>query len=191
MESSVFDNLREFVKPYCADKGDLENLSHVQRLLSSARDLAEGEKANDDLLVFGAHLHDMIFHLEERIRDFLFSLGLDRTLVIEIMKVAWESGKEAKPETQEGNLLRDAHLIEGGKEYQMAKWLSSGAGAGQTLLQSLEFLEARVIGRYKCSVPKAQRIYEEIEAYRRQFVDVVRKALKSGSPGAADSSVAR
>ena len=97
MESSVFDDLREFVKPYCADKGDLENLSLVQRLLSSARDLAEGEKANDDLLVFGAHLHDMIFHLEERIRDFLFYLGLDRTLVIEIMKVAWESGKEAKP----------------------------------------------------------------------------------------------
>jgi hypothetical protein len=48
-----------------------------------------------------------------------------------------------------------------------------------------------VIGRYKCSAPKAQRIYEEIEDYRRQFVDVVRKALKSGSAAATQEAAAR
>lgn len=191
MDSNLFDSLREFVKPYYAEKGELENLAHVQRMLASARELGEGENINDDLLVFGAYLHGVIFNAEEKIRNSLFSLGLERTQVIEIMRVAWESGKEASPETREGALLRDAHLIEGGREYQMAKWLTRGGEVGQSLPQSLDFLDSKMIGRYKCSTPKAQKIYEEIETYRRQFVDTVRKVLRSESAAAADNSVAR
>jgi uncharacterized protein len=180
MDSVIFDGLREFVKPYYADKGELENLSHVQRMLASARELGQGESVSDDLLVFGAYLHGMIFNAEEQVRDFLFSLGMDRTQVIEVMKVAWEAGKEATPESREGALLRDAHLIEGGKEYQMAKWLVHGGEVGQSLSQSLDFLATRMIGKYKCSTPKAQKAYDEIETYRREFVEGVRKVLKPG-----------
>lgn len=178
MDTVLFDSLREFVKPYYIDKGDLHNLEHVNRILALARYLARGENADDDLIVFGAYLHGLIFTDEAEIRNYLFSQELKRDRVIEVMKVAWEAGKEAAPETVEGACLHDAHLIEGGKEYQVAKWLISGAQQGQSLPQTLEYLETRVVGKYTVSTEKAQPIHKEVEKYRSHFIHSVHQALQ-------------
>lgn len=180
MDTLLFDRLREFVNPQYGDKDSLENLEHVKRVLNQARALgkAETEDFNDDILVFGAYLHELIFVNEAEIRNFLFQLGLDREFVIRVMKTAWESGKEAKPETLEGALLHDAHLIEGGPEYQVAKWLVSGSAQGQSLSYILDSMEHRVIGKYACTLDSAQRAYSGIEDYRKNFVTAVRNVVK-------------
>jgi uncharacterized protein len=184
MDTLLFDRLREFVNPQYGDKDTLENLDHVKRIITQARTLAETENLefDDDILVFGAYLHELIFINETEIRDFLFSIGLEREFVIKVMKAAWESGKEAKPETTEGALLHDAHLVEGGQEYQVAKWLVSGAAQGQSLNYILDSMEHRVIGKYTCSTHAAQKIYGAIEDHRLHFVQAVRNVIKSSAP---------
>lgn len=195
MNPLLFDNLRDFVKRYYADKDSLEDLDHVQRLLSEARALAADEPYDEDQLIFGAYFHGLIFTDEAEIRNFLFSLGLDRELVIRIMKVAWESGKDAVPETVEGALLHDAHLIEGGKEFQVAKWLMGAVSNGHTLPQIVAFLGDRLAGKYKCHTPPGRETHAEIEAYRQNFVRALKIALAGGNavvegfPGAAKKVV--
>ncbi|HBF34625.1 TPA: hypothetical protein DDW35_08670 [Candidatus Sumerlaeota bacterium] len=184
MDTQLFDSLREFVNPQYGDKDSLENLDHVKRIITQARSLAEAEnlEIDDNIIVFGAYLHELIFINETEIRDFLFSIGLEREFVIKVMKTAWESGKEAKPETTEGALLHDAHLIEGGQEYQVAKWLVHGAAQGQSLNYILDLMEHRVIGKYTCTTEAAQKIYADIEKHRLHFVQAVRNVITSSVP---------
>ncbi|NQU41974.1 hypothetical protein HQ520_01725 [bacterium] len=181
MDLLLYDSLREFAKPYYSERNDLQDFAHVRRILHDARNLAVGKGADDDLLIFGAHLHDLIFNLEAEIRSFLFSQGLDRNRINEIMKVAWESGKEAEPESLEGACLHDAHMIEGGREYQTAKWLISGGVRMHSLLQVIDFLEDRLFGRYQCATEEAEKIRQDIESFQRQFVENIRRTLNAGA----------
>lgn len=186
MDTVLFDNLREFVKPYYIDKDFVENLEHVKRLLNTARDISEGENVDDDLLVFGAYFQGLIFSEEEQIRNFLFSLGLDRDRVIQIMRVAWESGKDAQPESPEGACLHDANLIEGGKEYQLAKALVLEAAAGHPLPQIIAGFEKQLQNNYQCHTEKARRIYGEINAYCADFLQALRQVLEKAETPSED-----
>jgi uncharacterized protein len=188
MKAHLFDSLREFAKPHYIDKDDLQNLDHVHRILTEARQLGQSDVIDDDLLVFGAYLHGLILTAEADVRTHLFSLGLDRDRVIQIMNVAWEAGEEAQPATREGSCLHDAHLIEGGPEYQIAKWLISGTLQGQHLPQLVESLEKRVIGRYQCTRPEAQERHAVIEEYRRRHVEVLKKILEKKPKDEADTA---
>ena len=177
MDKPTFEALREFAKPYYAQKDEMHGLRHVRRLLSRARELAEDDEVDDDLLVFGAYFHGFIYSDEPDIKKFLSSLGYDHEQINRIIKVAWESGKGSTPETREGAYLHDSHLIEGGKNFEVAKSLVTGSLRGQTLEQTLDFIESKLLGKFKCVTPKAQSIYAEKERFTREFVAELRKHL--------------
>lgn len=50
-----------------------------------------------------------------------------------IIKVAWESQRPEIPETLEGKILHDAHVLEGGKTYTVVKTLITGSVRGSRL----------------------------------------------------------
>lgn len=49
--------------------------------------------------------------------NLLKTQNLPEEKINKIVKVAWEFQKDIKPETIEGKILHDAHLIEGGKTF--------------------------------------------------------------------------
>lgn len=173
----TFDNLIQFVTPLYAAKDEMHGMNHVRRLARDAATLAEGDDVDKDMLLFGAYLHGIISTHERAIRAFLESLGLDQDYVARILKVTWESGKETTPKTNEGVYLHDAHLIEGGPAFGIAKCLITGTQRGQSLEETLGYIEKDLLGRFRCITPKAQALYEERERFTREFVAELRKNL--------------
>ncbi len=169
--------LKEFVTPRYDEKDELHGLRHVERLLAGARELAQGHEVDDDLLVLGAHFHGCIHRDEPAIRKFLASSGLRAHRIDRVITVARESGRGSRPGTKEGGYLHDAHLIEGGRAFGVAKCLITGALRGQTLEEKLDFVESNLLGKFACVTTKAQVIFAECERFT--FVSELRRALRT------------
>lgn len=50
------------------------------------------------------------------------------------------------------------------------RYLVSGTARGQTLEETIAYMEANVLGKYRCVLPEAQRAYEEKERFAREFL---------------------
>jgi len=180
MDDATLQKLTEFVAPYYAAKDELHGLGHVGRLLAGALELAEGAQVDEQLLTLGAYFHGIVYTHETAIRNFLAALGLERGRIDQAVRVAWESWKESRPESREGALLHDAHLIEGGKAFGITKSLVVGALRGQTLEETLDFIESDLLGRFTCATEKARAVFAEQEQFTREFVAQLRRALARG-----------
>lgn len=96
--------------------------------------------------------------------------GLSQDKIDKVVQIAWESQKESKPETVEGTILHDAHLIEGGKTFLITKSLVTGGARGQTLNETISYIEQNILGEFKCYLPEAQKIYEDKEEFAKGFI---------------------
>ncbi len=168
-----------FVAPFYAAKDTMHGLAHIRRVLKKARYLARDDTDQFDTLAltYAAYLHALIDQEEPRIRRFLESQGLDAERVERIVRAAWESQKEERPQTPAGIILHDAHLLEGGRTFLVVKSLVTGTARGQSLEETLTYMEERVLGRFTCYLPEAQRLYAEKEAYARAFLDDLKAQL--------------
>lgn len=75
-----------------------------------------------------------------------------------------------------GNYQADADMIEGGKTYLIVKALITGSVRGQTLEQTIEYIENNILGKGICYLPEAQTIYYQQQEFAKGFV----KDLKEG-----------
>jgi uncharacterized protein len=157
----------------------MHGIRHVERVASEALNLDEGSACSKDVIVIAAYLHGVIASHELEIRAFLRTLPLSEDVVELILKAAWESGKESHPTTREGTLLHDAHLLEGGRVFGVAKCLVTGSSRGQTLEETLNYIENNLLGKFRCLTPNAQALYEQKEEFLRGFVEELRAGLSS------------
>lgn len=67
-------------------------------------------------------------------------------------------------------------MIEGGKTYLIVKSLITGSVRGQTLKQTIEYIENNILGKGICYLPEAQIIYYHQQEFAKAFV----KDLKEG-----------
>ncbi|TBL67471.1 hypothetical protein [Paenibacillus thalictri] len=174
------DNLIKFVKPYYADKDIMHDLSHIDRLINSANRLLKyyPEISDRNLILYACYFHGFIYLEEELIREYLEIKGLNSEYIEKIIKISWESQKDEIPETLEGKVLHDAHMIEGGKTYLIVKSLCTGTARGQSLEQTLEYFEKYVLGKRECYLPEAQPIYKEMQQFASEFLSDLRDGLK-------------
>lgn len=174
-----YNRLIHFVKPYYEKKDIMHDLTHIDRMIRSANQLLKfyPEITDHDLIKYGCYFHGFIYLDEERIRSFLEEEGLPEEYIDRIVKVSWESQKEEVPETLEGKLLHDAHMIEGGKTYLIVKSLCTGTARGQSLEQTLEYFEQHVLGKGKCYLPEAQLVYDKMQQFAEQFIGDLRAGL--------------
>lgn len=177
MNSNTLEKLVDFIRELHGRLDEMHGLEHKKRLLADARHLGKGKAYDDELLIFGAYLHGIKKDEKSKVVEFLQSLGFTPPDIEHIIKVALESEKDARPETTEGALLHDAHLIEGGKYFGIAKSLVTGTLSGQTLLETLEYIERYHVGRFKCVFPKAQAKYQEKDEFTGEFVRHVKRVL--------------
>ena len=169
--------LENFVKPFYEKKDMMHDLSHIRRILKIAETLSKKYNADREVLICGAYFHGIIYNEEKEIKKFLKTQKLSDEKINKIVKVAWESQKGAKPETIEGMILHDAHLIEGGKTFLIVKSLITGTIRGQTLKETIDYIEKNLIGKFKCYLPEAQKIYKEKEKFAKEFLKDLKKNL--------------
>jgi len=176
------EELKKFVKPYYEAKDMMHNFSHVLRILREAEKLSKNYDVDKELLTYGAYLHGLIPKYEETVKQFLRKEGLSEQRIKQIIQVAWESHKKAKPKTIEGKILHDAHLIEGGKTFMIVKSLITGTLRGQTLQETIKYIEENLLGKFHCYLPEAQKLYEEKEKFTQKFLKELKTSLSYSKP---------
>ena len=159
-----------FVQEDYESKDMMHDLSHIRRILRVAERLAQAHACDSELLMLGAYFHGVIYSKENDVRDFLKGKGVSQGRIEKAVQIAWESQNGSEPETAEGTILHDAHLIEGGKTFLITKSLVTGTARGQTLEETISYIEQNILGKFKCYLPEAQEIYEEKEEFARDFL---------------------
>jgi len=170
--------LEEFVKPYYREKDMMHNLSHIKRMLKAAKKLAKNYEIDEELIIYGAYLHGIISTKKREIIEFLKSKKISKERIKRIIKAAEESHIKEKPESIEGKILHDAHLIEGGRTFLIVKSLITGALRNQSLKETIEYIEKNILGKYECYLPEAKKIYEEKERFAREFLKELKKDIQ-------------
>jgi uncharacterized protein len=171
--------LVEFVSPYYIHKDIMHNLDHIERMLNSAKKLAARypQAYDKELITYACYFHGFIYKEEQAIRSFLCQQRMDSEKINQIIRASWESQADEMPQTLAGKILHDAHLTEGGKTYLVVKSLCTGTARGQTLEQSIDYLEKHILGKRSCCLPEADVLYKEMEEYAKQFIYELKAGL--------------
>ncbi|RKN86152.1 hypothetical protein [Paenibacillus ginsengarvi] len=175
-----YTSLIVFVSPFYRDKDIMHDLSHIERIILSAKKLMKfyPEITDEDVIVYGCYFHGFVYLREDLIREYLSEQGLHADQVEKIVTVSWESQKDEIPQTLEGKLLHDAHMIEGGKTYLIVKSLCTGTARGQTLEETLDYFEQNVLGHGECYLPEAKPVYLEMQRFASDFIRDLREGLR-------------
>lgn len=174
------EKLTEFVAPYYKDKDIMHDMSHIGRVIRSARRLMQFyPHVDQETTIVAAHFHGMIDKDEAVVRHFLLEQSLDAGRIDFICQVARESLKHKAAQTPEGQILHDAHLIEGGKTYIVVKCLVTGTARGQTLEQTIDIMEHRILGKFQCYLPEAIQMYKEMHDFAEQFIGDLKAGLEA------------
>lgn len=171
--------LLEFVEPYYAGKDIMHNLWHIElvkrwvdRIISMGRYETDYES-----LLLAVYFHGFIYRDEDAIRSWLEAQGYSGERTEKILKIAWESQRSEIPETIEGKILHDAHVLEGGKTYLVVKTLITGSVRGQSLKETLQFMKERVLGKNRCYLPETIPLCEEMNRYAEEFFQEITEGI--------------
>jgi uncharacterized protein len=170
-------DVEEFVRKDYETKDAMHDLSHIRRILRTAQKLTKNHVCDNEFLTLGAYFHGLIRFKEPEIRDFLSGNDLTAAKIDKVVQIAWESQKEAEPQSIEGRILHDAHLIEGGKTFLITKSLVTGSARGQSLEETIAYLESHILGKHRCYLSEAQQMYEEKEKFAREFLNDLKNNL--------------
>jgi len=176
LASDIQHELIGFVAGFYKGKDTMHDWTHVERVRKRALQFSETKPCDLHLLSTAACLHGVISSHEDKIRVFLVDRGVPQADVDRLVSVAWESQKETAPESIEGQLLHDAHLLEGDANFVLTKTLVTGSARGQTLAETLAYFEANV-GRCRCFFPDNQREYARREDIAREYLAKLKAEL--------------
>jgi uncharacterized protein len=162
-------------------KDTMHDLSHIERIRARALEFAESRPCDLDVLQLAAYFHGFVSGREEEVRDALSRWGVSPDGVEQVMTVAKESSKRADPASPEGQLLHDAHLLEGDDNWLITKGLVTGTARGQTLTETVSFLQKHWReSKARCCFPENQRPYEERVARAIAYMDNLAAELTIG-----------
>lgn len=167
------EKLREFSAPYYADKDIMHNMWHIDLVHRWVDRLIDDYNydVDYDSLLLALYFHGFIYSNQADIEQWLKAQGLNDEEIAKVVKMSWESQRPEIPETLEGKLLHDAHVLEGGKTYTVVKTLITGSVRGQTLEQTLDFMKNNVLDNNKCYLPETIKLCDEMNDYTNKFYD--------------------
>jgi uncharacterized protein len=177
-KARCYQRWERFVAPFYAQKDVMHDLSHVKRVLKTARTISKKYHPDNTILTYAAYFHGIDRRTHKvALTRFLESQGLQKREIGRILRVARESQKESRPRTVEGMILHDAHQIEGGNIFLVVKSLVTGLQRGDSLPQIIDYFDRRIDGRFKCCLPETGMIYSEKEKFARTFFHDLKKSL--------------
>lgn len=167
--------IENFVLPYYSQKDLMHNFEHIQRLKKLALNMCKQYEGNvdKDLVICGAYFHGLVYedHIREEIKVFLKKLGFSNKKINEIVDISYESQKDEVPQKLEGKILHDAHLLEGGETFLMVKSLITGSLRGQSLEETITYIEKNILHKHKCYLTENIEKYKEKEAFAVEFLN--------------------
>lgn len=171
--------LVEFVKPYYADKDIMHNMWHIELVEKMVEKIVEaGDYCVDsESLCLATYFHGFIYRNEDTIVQWLRDNGYCDEKIRKVIQVAWESQRKEIPETLEGKILHDAHVLEGGKTYLVVKTLITGSVRGQSLTETLGYMERNVLDKNVCYLPETIPMCEEMNSFARDFYETLREGI--------------
>ena len=172
--------LLEFIEPYYADKDIMHNMWHIElvqkmvnRILSSCN-----YTVDEECLKLATYFHGFIYMDEEKIKQWMAAQNYNEEMISKTIQIAWESQRSEVPETIEGKILHDAHVLEGGRTYQVVKTLITGSVRGQSLIDTLDFMEKNVLNQNKCYLPETIPLCEEMNRYTNEFFSALKEGIQ-------------
>lgn len=172
--------LIEFVEPYYIDKDIMHNMWHVElvkKMVNRILSISD-YKVDEECLTLATYFHGFIYRDEEKIRQWMMSQNYDDETISKTIKIAWESQRSEVPETIEGKLLHDAHVLEGGKNYLIVKTLITGSVRGQSLIDTLNYMQRNVLDKNKCYLPETIPLCEEMNKYTNSFFEELMEGIQ-------------
>lgn len=88
-------------------------------------------KVDEECLALPTYFYGFVYRDEHKIKHWMQAQNYDEEMIFKTIKIAWESQRSEVPETIEGKILHDAHVLEGGKTYLIVKILITGSVRGQ------------------------------------------------------------
>ena len=125
----------------------------------------------------GAYFHGVDDRVA--IETYARRIGESDVWVATVNKRVNDSYPESKPDTIEGKILHDAHLLEGNAAFMVSKCLVTGTERGQSLIETIDYIKSHILGRRRCRLPEAQSEYELMEAFLASFISDLENSLKA------------
>lgn len=172
--------LKAFSDRYYRDKDIMHNMWHIELTEKWVkRILGLGNyEIDEECLTYALYFHGFIYSDEKRICEWLAEQGISPEKIDKIVKIAWESQRSEIPETLEGKILHDAHVLEGGKTYLVVKTLITGSVRGQSLCDTVEYMKKNVLGKNRCYLPETIDLCEKMNDYARLFVEELEAGIE-------------
>lgn len=175
-ERALFD----FVEPYYIDKDIMHNMWHIElvkKMIDKIISISDYE-IDEECLMLATYFHGFIYIDEEKIKKWMLSQNYDDKTISKTIKIAWESQRSEVPETLEGKILHDAHVLEGGKTYLVVKTLITGSVRGQSLIDTLDYMQKNVLNKNKCYLPETIPLCEEMNKYTNSFYEELKAGIQ-------------
>lgn len=163
--------LISFVESYYIDKDIMHNMWHIELVQKMVQKIIaiSNYEVDKECLKLATFFHGFIYREEEKIKEWMKEQDYNEEIIAKTVKIAWESQRSEVPETIEGKILHDAHVLEGGKTYLIVKTLITGSVRGQSLVNTLNYMQANVLDKNKCYLPETIPLCEEMNQYTNQF----------------------
>ena len=167
------DDLKSFVKPYYANKDIMHNMWHIELVHKWVDKIIKLGNYNIDYekLIYAMFFHGFIYSNGNDIKHWLKMRSFSNDKIEDIIKITWESQRNEVPTTVEGKILHDAHILEGGRTYLVAKTLIAGSVRGQSLLETINYMKQNVIDKNRCYLPETYSLCDEMNEYAKKFIE--------------------
>ncbi|MDO4740086.1 MAG: hypothetical protein Q4A66_05400 [Eubacteriales bacterium] len=171
--------LTQFIAPFYADKDIMHDLWHIELVEKTMHKIVEagGYQVDEEILALAAAFHGFVYLAEDEIRRWMEEQGYSRDMIDRVVTAAWESQRSEIPQTLEGKILHDAHVLEGGRQYLVVKTLITGSVRGQSLQETLKYMREHVLGKNECWLPETKPLCEEMNRYADAFYTELVAAL--------------
>lgn len=172
--------LLDFVEPYYIDKDIMHNMWHIELVKRMVNKIlsASSYRVDEECLTMAVYFHGFIYRDEDKIKQWMLAQNFDEETILKTIHIAWESQRSEIPETIEGKILHDAHVLEGGKTYLIVKTLITGSVRGQSLLDTLNYMEKNVLDKNTCYLPETIPLCEEMNKYANSFFKELMKGIQ-------------
>lgn len=169
-----------FVEPYYIDKDIMHNMWHIELVKKMVNKILANSdyQVNEECLLLATYFHGFIYRDEDKIRQWMLEQNYDDEIIAKTIRIAWESQRSEVPETIEGKILHDAHVLEGGKTYLIVKTLITGSVRGQSLTGTLNYMEQHVLDKNMCYLPETIPMCEEMNAYTNRFFSDLTEGIR-------------
>lgn len=179
MDELSIDELVKFVAPYYESRDSMHNLTHIEIVIKTIDKIIQAGQydVDYDVLIYGAYFHGVIKNWEREIRSWLELKNISPEKIEVIIKIATESSRPEIPTSLESKILHDAHQVEGGKVYFITKCLVAGTLKGQTLLETIEYIEKNVLHSGDCYLAETKPIWNEAHQIAETYIKELKKEI--------------